>query len=225
MVRSGLAGVVGERCAQKPDESSNAPDCHDLTLLDNILLRIPLVEKTQEGNTGEPNAGDIGSQHVVPVRKLILPQEIPNALNGTQVIVSLAGELAWETLVRWRSGDGVVHAAESPGVVDQQVYVAGLLGDLGHGSIQRCFVSHISDDRYYVPVDLRQSVSIMDPTSLGPCNETYRVLFGCSLEDLLTSAEDVDFRTVVFKSSSNHQPDTCSTASHDSNKAVDGEEV
>lgn len=59
---------------------------------------------------------------------------------------------------------------------------------------------------------------------LGPYHKTYRILFGCSLENLFASAEDVDFRTIVFEGPSNHQPDTSSTTSHDSNKAVNGEE-
>lgn len=159
MICSRLAGVVGEGRPQQPDKSPDTPNCHDLALLDNVLLRIALIQKTKEGNTGEPNAGNVGPQHVVPVRKLILPEEIPDPLDVAKIIVSLPGELAREALVRWRSGDGVVHAAESPGVVDQQIYEAGLLADLGDGSIQRCFVSDICDDRYYVAVDLEQSIS------------------------------------------------------------------
>lgn len=136
MVCSRFAGVIGEGCSQNPDESPNASDSYDLALLDNIFLGITLVQEAQKCNAGKPYTGNVSPQHVIPVGKVILPEEIPDALDAAEVIFGLPGELAWETLVRWRSGDGVVHTAESPSVVDQQIYVSSLLADFGHGSIQ-----------------------------------------------------------------------------------------
>lgn len=224
MVCSRFAGVIGEGCSQNPDESPNTSDSYDLALLDNIFLGITLVQEAQKCNAGEPYTGNVSPQHVIPIGKVILPEEIPDALDAAEVIFGLSGKLAWETLVRWRSGDGVVHTAESPSVVDQQIYVASLLADFGHGSIQRCFVGHIRDDRYNVPMGLKQSISWL-LVFLRPCHETYRILFGCSFENLLASAEDINSGTIVLEGPSNHQTDTSSTTSHDSNKAVDGEEV
>lgn len=53
---------------------------------------------------------------------------------------------------------------------------------------------------------------------------TYGILLGSCIQHLLTPTENVDFCTIVLKSSGDHKPYTGSTAGYHSNKAIDGEE-
>lgn len=131
----------------------------------------------------------------------------------------LAGKI---TEGRW-PGDGIVPATNCPSIVDQKVYIPRFLGNLGHHRIQGLLVSHVRDDRENVPVDLQElaSNSYFLFTSRALNKKTYRILLSCILQDFLASAQDIDLRAIVFKCSSDHQPDTRSTAGNDRNKARD----